>query len=223
MGEIIYDCRWSDNLDEKFINDFIATENAVFGGDYTEELFNQKYVNNIYGKPSYQPGDTCVTEVCRGKGIFTEMTKRSVAMLSDDDIIYNFPNQNSYPGYMKMGWKLVGEYGMVLFTGARGYLKEHPVKMDYEYANWWLQGKQGLYSFRSGKDYFLMRPIRKCFYRIVACVPKEVAERYESAKFAVPFYRSTRKTFYNKNIGMPLHVVTKQDIDYTPLWKIDAI
>lgn len=249
MDEIIYDCRWSDNLDDKFIKDFIATENAVFNCGYTEELFKQKYINNIYGKsvvevvylngepvaarglwrndiyekPSYQPGDTCVTEVCRGKGIFTEMTKRSVAMLSADDIIYNFPNQNSYPGYMKMGWRLVGEYGLILFTGTRQYLKEHPVKMDTEYADWWLRGKEGYLSFKSGKEYFLVRPIRQCFYRVVACVPKEIAERYPKVRLGIYFYRSQRRTFYNKKIGQPVHVVTKQDIDYIPLWKMDVI
>ena len=137
MSEIIYDCRWSDDVDEKFIEDFIATENAVFNNNYTKEQFQKKYIDNIFGKSivevvyldgapvaarglwrndvngkkAYQPGDTCVTDACRGKGIFTVMTKKSIEMTDEDDLIYNFPNQNSYPGYMKMGWKLVGEYG----------------------------------------------------------------------------------------------------------------
>ena len=164
MSEIIYDCRWSDEVDDQFIRDFIVTENAVFQCNYTEELFMKKYVNNIFGKSivevvyldgqpvaarglwrndlggkkAYQPGDTCVTEVCRGKGIFTEMTKRSLAMTEEGDLIYNFPNQNSYPGYMKMGWKLVGEYRLALFMGNQRYFKEHPQKMDVTYADWWL-------------------------------------------------------------------------------------
>ena len=129
MSEIVYDCRWSDEVDEKFIKDFIDTENEVFKSDYTEALFRKKYINNIYGKsvvevvyidgiPSaarglwrndidgkeaYQPGDTCVTEACRGKGVFTEMTKRSIAMLPEDAIIYNFPNQK----WLKNGQWLV--------------------------------------------------------------------------------------------------------------------
>lgn len=249
MSEIIYDCRWSDSVDNKFIKDFITTENAVFNCNYTEKQFKQKYIDNIYGKSvvevvyidgepvaarglwrndingvaAYQPGDTCVNEVCRGKGIFTEMTKRSIAMLSPDDLIYNFPNQNSFPGYMKMGWKLVGEYGMVLFTGAHNYLKEHPVKMDKEYADWWLEGKEGLLSYKFKNEYFLVRPIRNFCYRIVACVPKEVAERYNRVSFGFYFYRSSKKTFYNKKLGLPLHVVSKGNIDYVPLWKIDVI
>lgn len=249
MSEIFYDCRWSDCVDDKFIKDFIVTENAVFGGNYTEEHFRKKYIDNIYGKsvvevvyldgepvaarglwrndidgkPSYQPGDTCVTEVCRGKGIFTEMTKRSIEMLSADDLIYNFPNQNSYPGYIKMGWKLVGEYGMVVFTKAKKYLVEHPVKLNKEYADWWLNGKEGIFYIKCGNEYFLVRYMKKLCYRIIACADREVALRYKKASLGVCFYRSQRKTFYNKKLGMPLHVVSKQDIKYVPLWKMDVI
>lgn len=249
MNEIIYDCRWSNEIDEKFIQDFITTENAVFGGNYTKELFAKKYIDNIYGnsvvevvyidgepvaarglwrndiydKPSYQPGDTCVTEICRGKGIFTEMTKKSLEMLEANDIVYNFPNQNSYPGYMKMGWNLVKEYGMAIFTGEKAYLKEHPVKMDKQYADWWIDQTSGLYSFKCGNEYFLVRPLRKFCYKICACVEKEIAEQFPQKPFGICFYRSEKKTFYNKKMGLPLHVVSKQILDYVPIWKIDAI
>lgn len=249
MSEIFYDCRWSDGVDKKFIEDFIATQRAVFKNDYSKELFEKKYINNIYGKsvvevvyldsqpvaarglwrndiygkPAYQPGDTCVTEICRGKGIFTEMTKRSIELLSEDDIIYNFPNQNSFPGYMKMGWKLVNEYGFAIFTTASGYLKEHPVKMDKRYADWWINDKAGFYSMKKGNEYFLVRPIRQFCYKVCACVEKSVAERFPKKQMGICFYRSTQKTFYNKKLGLPLHVVSKQDINYIPIWKIDVI
>ena len=39
MSDIIYDCRWSDSVDDKFISDFISTVNAVFGGNFTKDLF----------------------------------------------------------------------------------------------------------------------------------------------------------------------------------------
>ncbi|MBE6673954.1 MAG: GNAT family N-acetyltransferase [Ruminococcaceae bacterium] len=249
MSEIIYDCRWSDNVDDKFIADFIATENAVFNCGYTEELFRKKYIDNIFGKSivevvyldgqpvaarglwrndvdgkrSYQPGDTCVTEICRGKGIFTEMTKKSLELTEEGDLIYNFPNQNSFPGYMKMGWKLVGEYGLVLFGGNKRYLSEHPQKMDAEYADWWLDEKNEFFVKKSGKEYYLVRKIRGVWYRIVACVEEDVAKRFPKMGFGVCFYRSTRKTFYNKKLGAPLHVVSKGDAVNIPLWKMDVI
>ena len=250
MSEIIYDCRWSDEVDEKFIKDFIDTENEVFKNNYTKGLFERKYISNIYGKSvvevvyidgkasaarglwrndidgkeAYQPGDTCVTEACRGKGVFTEMTKRSIDMLPEGVIVYNFPNQNSFPGYIKMGWKIVKEYGFSVFTSAKSYLKEHPVKMDKTYADWWLDHEDsGLYSFKSGNEYFLVRPLRKFCYRVCANVEKETAERFPSKPFGVCFYRSEKKTFYNKKLGLPIRVVSKNDIGYIPVWKIDVL
>lgn len=248
--EIIYDCRWSDGVDEKFIEDFVATENEVFKNGYTKELFNKKYIDNIYGnsvvevvyidgvpsaarglwrndidgKESYQPGDTCVTEACRGKGVFTEMTKRSIAMLPEDALIYNFPNQNSYPGYMKMGWHLVKEYGFALFNKKK-YFEEHPVKMDKQYADWWLPADDGLMYMNKGNDYFLARKMGKPLcYRVVACVEKETAEKFPKADFGVFFYRSERKSFYNSKLGLPIHVVSKdENIKYIPVWKIDVL
>lgn len=250
MSDILYDCRWSDEVDDKFIEDFISVENAVFGGNYTKELFDKKYINNIFGKSvvevvylddkpvaarglwrndiggreAYQPGDTCVTEVCRGKGIFTEMTKRSVDMLPEEALIYNFPNQNSFPGYMKMGWKLVGEYGFVLFS-AKKYFEEHPVKMDSDYANWWLPKTDAISYLKKGHDYFLVRPLGKPMcYKVIACVEEATAKKYKKAPLGIKFYRSTRKTFYNFKLGKALHVVSKnEDIEQIPLWKIDAI
>lgn len=250
MNEIIYDCRWSDQVDEKFITDFIATENAVFKGNYTKELFERKYISNIYGKSvvvvvyidgkpegarglwrndlegkeAYQPGDTCVTEACRGKGIFSEMTKRSVAMLPESAIIYNFPNNNSYPGYMKMGWKLVGEYYFSLFN-KKAYLEEHPVCMDDEYFHWWAMHSTGFMSYKCGDCYFLVKKLGKPFcYKVVACVSKEAANHFSKAPKGIYFYRSVKRTFYNAKLGMPIHIVCKnENVKNIPVWKIDVI
>ena len=45
--DTVYDCRFSDNLDEKFIEDFISVEKAVFG-EYTREYFDKKFIKNIF-------------------------------------------------------------------------------------------------------------------------------------------------------------------------------
>ncbi len=247
---IIYDCRWSNEVDEKFTNDFTTTVSRIFKTNYTTDFFKKKYINNIYGqsvlvvvyiddkpegarglwrndiynKESYQPGDTCVSEACRGKGIFSEMTKRSVAMLPQDAIIYNFPNDNSFPGYMKMGWNLVNDYGFVLFS-KRAFAKEHPESMDQEYADWWLQDAQEILHCKKGNAYFLAKKLNKPFcYEVFAKTTKQVAERFPIVRAGLYFFRSPKKTFYNKHMGLPLHVVCKnKDIQNIPLWKIDAL
>lgn len=56
-----------------------------------------------------QPCDTIVHPEYRGKGIFTEMNHHAIHNASKDNIAFfmNFPNSNSMPGYLKMGWKKI--------------------------------------------------------------------------------------------------------------------
>ena len=56
-----------------------------------------------------QPCDTMVHPDYRGQGIFTRMTQQSLDFYSDQpvDLIFNFPNDKSRPGYLKMDWKEV--------------------------------------------------------------------------------------------------------------------
>lgn len=249
MNEIIYDCRWSTELDEKFIKDFCLVEHNVFHNNYSRDHFEHKFIQNIYGpsvvevvyingeasaaralwrndidgREAYQPGDTCVMENCRGKGVFSEMTKRSITLLPQDALIYNFPNHLSYPGYMKMGWTLLHEYGVRLFTPQR-YFKEHPIMMDKEYANWWVIGNNNLSYLKRGGRFFLIKPDRRPFMKhVVACVDEGVAKGFPKASFGLFFYPSEKKTFYNRRF-MKSHVVCKNtELKYIPTWKIDAL
>lgn len=249
MSKIVYDCRWSADLDEKFKEDFCQVERAVFHNDYSEDYLKKKFLDNIYGpsvlevvyidgvasaaralwrndldgKEAYQPSDTCVMDNCRGKGVFTEMTKRSIALLPFDAIIYNFPNHQSFPGYMKMGWTLLHEYGIRLFTPKR-YFCEHPLKMDKEYAKWWLNGRDIITYIKRGGYYFLVKPDRRpLFKHIIACVDEGTAKAFPKSGFGIFFYPSVRETLYNRRF-MKSHVVCKNsELTYIPTWKIDAL
>lgn len=251
MDNIEFDCRWSTNVDDKFIKDFIYIEDLIFQNGYSKELFNKKFINNPYGasiveivyinkKPaaaralwrndignreSYQPGDTCVTKSYRGKGVFTEMTKRAIAMLPEGVLIYNFPNQNSYPGYMKMGWKLIGEYYLLPLISSRKFLKEHPTRLPKDYADWWIKDSKNLLSAKIRNEYYLVKKLSKPLcYQVCACTDAEIAQRYPRMLFGICFYYSLKKTFYNKHLGIPLHIVAKNaDNVYIPLWKMDVL
>lgn len=249
MNNIIYDCRWSTDVDEKFISDFCKVEHEVFHNGYSKEHFEHKFIRDIYGasvlevvyiddnpsaaralwrndidgREAYQPGDTCVLEVCRGKGVFTEMTMRSIDMLPKSAIIYNFPNLNSYPGYIKMGWRLLHQYRVKLFTSVTEYLIEHPIKMDDEYARWWILGNRLSYIRRSG-HYFLLQKDRRPFcYNVFCEVNETIAQQFPRLTIGVVFYRTTKKTIFN-SIFQPSHVVCRStDVSYIPTWKIDAV
>ncbi len=53
--------------------------------------------------------DTATAKMWRGKGIFKKLTMEAIKDLevAGVDLIFNTPNQNSAPGYIKMGWNYV--------------------------------------------------------------------------------------------------------------------
>ncbi len=58
-----------------------------------------------------QPADTMVHPEHRRRGLFTRMTQHAIDHYEDGDpaFFFNFPNQRSRPGYLKLGWQIVGE------------------------------------------------------------------------------------------------------------------
>lgn len=57
-----------------------------------------------------QPCDTMVQEDHRGRGLFTRMTEYAIKRYTDDEpaFFFNFPNEKSGPGNLKLGWRTVG-------------------------------------------------------------------------------------------------------------------
>lgn len=245
-----YDCRWSSETDEKFIDDFNMVQDKCFQGVHTREMFYRQYIDNPYGesviavvyqngfpvasrglwrndidgREAYQPGRTCVLSICRGKGIFTEMTRRSVALLPKNALIYNFPNNYSYPGYIKMGWKDVYELHLRLFMSVKGFVQEHPLIIDENYYNWWLKGRDFEYIKRQG-HYFLVKKIKRYAYLVVAQIPETIAIQCTKHKGLHILFYESKKTppFYLRHL-QARHVVAKRyESCYIPKWKIDAI
>lgn len=58
---------------------------------------------------AFQPCDTIVSKKARGKGLFRKLNeaRKQYAKNVNADFIFNFPNENSLPGYLKMGWSFV--------------------------------------------------------------------------------------------------------------------
>ncbi len=249
---MLIDCRYSDSLDEKFIGDFIKVENEVFNTNYSREAFNRKYLKNIYGnsvlvvvyndnnKPiaaralwrndisgqlAFQPGDTCVLKEARGGGVFSQMTKQAISILPDKALIYNFPNQNSYPGYIKMGWRCVRENRLVLFTSYKNFKALNPLMMDKAYFEWWIRGRDSIkYIKRSGRYFLIRKHSRPLCWQILSEVDKDIATQFSKLrKPALIFYSGIKRTFYNKWFATA-HVVAKTDKDVViPVWKTDAL
>jgi len=60
--------------------------------------------------PAVRAVDTVTHPDYRGRGVFTALTLRAVDELRAEGIafIFNTPNEQSRPGYVKMGWRVVG-------------------------------------------------------------------------------------------------------------------
>jgi GNAT superfamily N-acetyltransferase len=62
--------------------------------------------------PAFRAVDTATHPDYRGKGIFSKLTKQLISELSLSEppsFIYNTPNDQSKPGYLKMGWQVLGK------------------------------------------------------------------------------------------------------------------
>ena len=54
--------------------------------------------------------DTATHPDHQGKGIFSTLTRQALGGLrGDTDLVFNTPNASSLPGYLKMGWHVVGQ------------------------------------------------------------------------------------------------------------------
>jgi hypothetical protein len=56
-----------------------------------------------------QAVDTSTSPDFQGIGVFSRLTREAIAEMGDGvDLIFNTPNKKSLPGYLKMGWSVVG-------------------------------------------------------------------------------------------------------------------
>lgn len=75
--------------------------------------------------------DTVTHHDYQGRGIFTALTTGALQTLHDDgiDFVFNTPNAQSLPGYVKMGWREVGRLPVaVRVVGPRGLTQLRQVR-----------------------------------------------------------------------------------------------
>lgn len=92
----------------------------------------------IDGVPCYQSLHTYVSPKLRRMGIFGKMSKLCVEACGEG-YIYGFANNNSYPGFVKMGWAVLDQNTSNLYWGLTGHIfttfKQTPNIPD-DYLNW---------------------------------------------------------------------------------------
>ena len=249
--EIVYDCRLSSDVDDKFIADYISVANAVFHGNFVRDEFDNMYLRNIYGdsvivvvyingtpsavralwrndiegREAYQLCNVCVLETYRGRGIITGMTKRAMSMVNSGALFYSYPNTKAYPIYLSKGWKLIKSYYLRLLISNRKYREEHPFDADTRYVDWCIKYKPGTYYIKRGSAYYLVcKHPRPLCYEVFSRVSRSDALKFKKlSNIAFVFYNTTEKTWYNKSF-VPLHVMANtDDVHYLPVWKMDSL
>ncbi|MEN2283860.1 GNAT family N-acetyltransferase [Algoriphagus sp. SE2] len=78
--------------------------------------------------------DTAIDPAYQGKGIFSKLTLSLIDKIKKEgiDFIYNSPNNDSMPGYVKMGWQKWGKLPLKLEFHLKAGKNKHPLQPE----NW---------------------------------------------------------------------------------------
>ena len=87
---------------------WVATVDGSLAGFRT--FLRWEFVVGAEVRKAVRAVDTATHPDHRGRGIFSELTRHGLATLPDVGVgfVFNTPNDQSRPGYLKMGWEVVG-------------------------------------------------------------------------------------------------------------------
>ena len=233
---------WTNDNIMELKKDFMCLANSVFGMFVTDDYYKAKYDDNIYGpslitvayvdgcpagadvmwrndlggEKAFQTVDTCVLEQFRGMGLFKKMTYFELDLLGKETLVYGFPNVNSFPGYVKMGWRVQRLYKTLCRP-------EDGDEIPSRYAAWWMKAQSGISHIRKNETYCLIRKNgNKPTATLIGQVDAVTAQLFPEAKGVWLLKRfQTKPSIYNKNKSIPL--VCNRPNKEIPYWKTDAI
>lgn len=243
----------SSQMSKEEIDDFVFVQQEVFPKYPMQfEDFKLKFLDNIYGDSiiviaydgatpagarafwrndidgniAYQPSDTAVRSNYRKQGLFVKMTLPIIDCIGEHSIVYNFPNENSYPQYKKLGWedyKIQYTRIFSIFT----YTKEEPSFIPTDYFNWWVKHQLNEnYGYVKILDkYYLVRQIsEKGRFVIFGQLEKKCAKQLQQKHPLLLVYHSQKCPFYNRKKKIACKIVYKCTSRplYIPSWKTDV-
>src|SRR5680860_587937 len=82
----------------------VAEENGVIAGVRAFMCWEWQCLNKSYA--TYRAVDTATHPNYQGQGIFKKLTLKAIELAKEQGVqfIFNTPNEQSRPGYLKMGW-----------------------------------------------------------------------------------------------------------------------
>ena len=242
-------------LTDKKIDEFIWVQCQVFTKTpMTREDFELKFQKNIYGDSiivivydedgnpaaarafwrndinghlAYQPSDTAVCKEHRRQGLFVKMTQAALDKAGSSAIIYNYPNGNSYPQYIKFGWKDYEIQYARIFTPYQ-YRKEDDSVIDSDYLRWWIvprvnekYGRVDIFK----KSYLVRKLNDRGRYIVFGRIHKDDAELFTKVKPILLVYHSAKRAFYSnkKRVGCNIVALNAREDVKIPGWKTDVL
>lgn len=118
---------------------------------------------------AYQCVDTAVMPNFQKKGIFKKTIIIAKKILRKK-LIYNSPNENSGPAYLKCGWRNIDNSNLTKINITSLMLKSSPtIGWNFQTLKWRFSKNptQKYYSLKKGEDYYIFRKIRKRFFLLI--------------------------------------------------------
>ena len=110
----------------------VAEENGIIAGVRAFMCWKWQYLNKNY--LSYRAVDTATHPDFQGKGIFRKLTLEAVKKGKElsYNFVFNTPNDQSRPGYLKMGWQQVGKVQVALRPALNSFWKLKNPPLNYK-------------------------------------------------------------------------------------------
>ncbi len=110
----------------------VAEENGIIAGVRAFMCWKWQYSNKSYS--TYRAVDTATHPNYQGKGIFKKLTLEAIKKGKElsHNFVFNTPNDQSRPGYLKMGWMQVGKVQVAFRPSFNSFWKLQDSTMKYQ-------------------------------------------------------------------------------------------
>jgi hypothetical protein len=177
-----------------------------------------------------RPVDTAVHKDYQGKGLFKKLTLQGLDMMKGNfDFIFNTPNNNSLPGYLKMGWTQLDSGTAFYFTPVIPLPKTtrfiEDRKLDSsekitEFIKWRYSPSRYKWATFSDHSVIIYRIEKRRFFNLVVIVDsfftkqnlkrnvKSICSREKSLGYIFLYSKKTQKlkSFFSSKRGSPVIV-----------------
>ena len=186
---------WTDQINLQIESKIMSCFNKTFFQIYPDNYFNWKFRRNPFGKSlhiivldknkiiatrafwrldinnneSYQCVDTSVLPSYQNRGIFKETILIAFKILKKK-IIYNSPNKNSGPAYLKSGLKIIKNSNFTKVNFTSFMLKKAPIiKWNRQILKWRYEENPIItyHKMKKGNYYYIFKKIKNKFYLLV--------------------------------------------------------